>query len=1233
MLVTLNAAGQESHRATELRVPASGKTFLTRLAAANTRIVFTNFLSEAKSLENSLLTAGAGGAAGDFDGDGWCDLYLCGTEKPNALFRNLGNWKFENVTEASGLRGANLLSSGATFEDVDGDRDLDLLVNSIGGGTQLFFNDGKGRFQESTNSGLLRRFGSTSMALADVDGNGTLDLYVANYATTKIEDRPNARFDTKTVDGRIIITAIDGVPTTSPELTNRYFVDAGKVVRERGEPDVLYLNDGHGRFKVVSWTDGSFLDEQGKPWQTPDYDFGLSVMFRDMNGDLAPDIYVCNDLFPPDRIWVNDGRGKFRAMSNLAVRNTCRFSMGIDFADIDRDGYEDFFVVDMLSRNHLNRKVQTVGVFPLFLPIGEIDNRPQYKRNTLFLNRGDGTYAEIAQLAGLEATEWSWMLLFLDVDLDGFEDVLVTTGHIRDSLNADSVGEIMRIRGRRKLTDQEQRDLKKQFYPRLDSSLQAFRNRGDLTFQDAAKDWGFDYVGITESMCLADLDNDGDLDVIVIPLNDATLLYRNEAAAPRVAVRLKGKAPNTRGIGAQIKLFDGAVPMQRQEMISGGRYLAGDDALRVFAAGKSKAMRLEVTWRNGSVSIVSNVQPNHVYEIDEASASRITHHASRIDPLFTDVSQLLNHKHTEHFFPEFDRQPLLGRKLSQLGPGITWADIDKDGWDDLLIGSGMEGQVAAFRNDGKGAFKPITEAPFNQPVPRDTSSLLPWPKSAGLSLLVGSSNYEDALPRGSCAREYDLAAKTVNDRLPPWECSTGPMALADWNGDGVLDLFVGGRALPAKYPEEAFSLLFRGAADKFELDEAGTKQITGANLVSGAVFSDLDGNGSPELVLACDWGPVRVFRYAAGKWQEATGELGLEKFVGWWNSVTTGDFDGDGRLDIVAGNWGRNTKYQSFRAQPLRLLYGDLDGSGTIEGLEAYHDPGAKNWMPWVSVAGAMKAMPWLQERFKTHKAFGMASVADVLGERGKSVRTLDANWLESTVFLNRGAQFEARILPREAQFSPAFGVSVADFDGDGHEDIFLSQNFFAVDGDTSRYDAGRGLWLAGDGKGNFRAVPGQESGITVYGEQRGCAVSDFDGDGRTDLAVTQNGAETKLYRNLKAKPGLRISSGIGAVLRIDNGPAREVHAGSGYWSHDSQVQVMKTGAQLTVRWPGGKTTTTKIPQGAREITVDANQSTATGPRSADTSAFRKAPARPSRDNATAALDSAKALPLSPRSP
>ncbi|PYJ57075.1 MAG: hypothetical protein DME24_20250 [Verrucomicrobia bacterium] len=594
-------------RSAQLPVAKSGSTGFMLLPPSVTGIGFTNQLSDTNAALNQIRLNGSGVAAGDLDGDGRVDLYFCGLDNSNVLYRNLGQWKFEDITARAGVACPGQYSTGAVFADIDGDGDVDLLVNALGGGTRLFLNDGQGHFTESTDSGLIRRQGSMSMALADVDGNGTLDLYVANYRTTTIR---STGLDMLNVNGRRMLR---------PQDRDDYVLTPEGLVRERGEPDILYLNEGKGKVRPVSWTGGSFLDEEGKPLASPPRDWGQSVMFRDLDGNGAPDIYVCNDFWSPDRVWINDGRGKFRALSGRALTKTSSFSMGIDFADVNRDGLDDFIVLDMLSADHVRRMSQFSETATASLPngVGTDPERPQVARNTLFLNRGDGTFSEIAFFSRLEATEWSWCPVFLDVDLDGYEDLLITTGYSFDTQDLDADQRINALGP----WPRERVPFKLLMYPPLPLPNKAFRNEHDLTFREVSHEWGFDFKGVSQGMCLCDLDNDGDLDVVVNNMNGAAGLYRNESNAPRVAVRLKGQAPNTQGIGARIWLYGGAVPMQSQEMICGGRYLSGDDPMRVFAAGSlTNEMRIEVRWRNGKRSAVNGVNANRIYEIIEAGA-------------------------------------------------------------------------------------------------------------------------------------------------------------------------------------------------------------------------------------------------------------------------------------------------------------------------------------------------------------------------------------------------------------------------------------------------------------------------------------------------------------------------------------------------------------------------------------------------------------------------------------
>jgi enediyne biosynthesis protein E4 len=1171
------------------------------ILAASSGISFKNELSNQRSLERRGLLSGSGVAAGDVDGDGRCDLYFCGLDSSNILYRNLGNWKFEASPPTGGIDCQNTDSTAAAFADIDGDSDLDLIVTASGNGTRLFLNNGSGTFKEATQeAGLSSNLGSMSMALADIDGDQDLDLYVANFRPTTIMDEATTRFSGKNINGSPTVTHVNGQSTTLPIYTNRFIISPSNKILELGQVDQLFINNGKGKFTERSFTGGQFFDESGSPLKEPPRDWGLAVQMRDFTGDGAPDIYVCNDLYTPDRIWINRGDGSFEAMKRLALRNTSTFSMGSDFADIDRDGDLDFFVVDMLSPDHRKRHVQISMSPPRPNPVGQISNRQQILRNTLQLNLGDNSYAEISQLSGLAATDWSWGPIFLDVDLDGFEDILVTNGQLRDFQNVDQARRMESIRQGKKISIKEFRDLIDS-YPNLATPNFSFRNQGNLKFEDTSKDWGFDSNGISQGMALGDLDNDGDLDVIQNNLLDFPTLLRNNTSASRIRIQLKGISPNTDGIGARIEVIGGPLK-QSQEILGAGRYLSSDEALRTFAGAPQRGpVSINVTWRSGKTTSLSGIPSDSLCEIFESAASpspgKTKNSENPLTPRFADISSHLKHTHKDEPFNDMERQPLLPNRLSQFGPPIAWLDLDADGWDDLVIGAGRGGSLAAFKNNAGQSFTPIQKRLTKIPSARDYTSIIPWGSNRD-ELLVGLSNYEDGVASGDAVSLLNWNQDAVRSVVNASPFSFGSLAAADFDQDGDLDLFVAGRVQATRYPIAVDSFLFENDRGTLKLAHTFSK----LGMVTGVVFSDLNGDGSPELIVAREWNTLKVFSGDLNQVNDVTQQWQLDQLSGWWNGITAGDFNGDGRMDLVATNWGHNHKYELSPTRPLKLYYGDLDQNGILDFVESYQHAPSGQELPIRSLRTVGLAIPMVRQRMRTFQNYANSNVDSIYGPSLRKASSLTANHLGHTLFLNQGSSFTSKLLSPLSQLAPAFGIAVADFDSDGKEDLFLSQNFFATSPGTHRYDAGRGLILKGLGNGSFSPIPHHESGIAIYGEQRASAVADFNHDGRPDLAVSQNGAQSKLFVNQSKNRGLRITlkgseenqAAIGAQLRLQNadgnGPTREIHSGAGWLSVDSPTQVLTPllgETKLWVRWPDGKETQTPLPSGNSSFTVD----------------------------------------------
>lgn len=1190
----------------------------TTMDRNQTGINFQNSASDSILLGNRMFAQGGGVSLGDVDGDGLPDVFLAHTEGCSALYRNLGHWKFEDITNAAGVGACTRRSTGSALADIDGDGDLDLILLTTTGPNAIFLNDGHAKFTEHRDLGLdTTGRGATTVTMADVAGDGHLSLFIANYKPYSVDDTIPPQL-------RAFNQMVREIAPKKFEIVEAHRKDYKLVVRpdmgglrmtQRAEPDEFYTNDGKGHFtRSAMMGSDRFLDATGKQFTEEFESFGLTAKFVDLNGDGAPDLYVANDFEDLDQIWYNDGKGNFRLADWTVQREMSNSAMGIDVADVNGDGLPDIFETDMLSNDARRLKTQMPTHTALQKNIGEGELQLQMQRNSLFINRGDGTFAEAASSAGVNASGWSWGTVFMDVDLDGWQDILIANGHMWDIMDAD-VQEGLQNR----LNSIPYRKLRWEF-PSLKLKNVAFRNKGNLTFEDASASWHFGTEDdISHGIATADLDGDGDLDVVINRLGAPALVMRNDATAPRVSVRLRGEGANTQAVGAKVTLYNGAIPIQVREVVVGGLYLSHSDYAMSFAMGKSDSARLVVDWRDGRQTTIARVQPNRAYEISQKGAavkntlgvtSTVAAGAApgTDSALFRDVTaQLGGHTHTEDTFDDWDRQFLLPNALSQSGPGVTWYDVDRDGAEDLVVGTGKGGRVAVFRNvQGK----LVPQSPSGPVAPDDYTSVLGMSANGATRLLTGVATWQlrtdSAMMAQPAAVSINLTrgvlATTAQPAVGSHQSSTGPLALGDYDNDGALDLFVGSRALPMRYPIPASSGLFRNVNGSFVLDTVNSAVLREIGMVTSAMFADINGDGHADLVLSRDWNSiVLLLNDGHGKLQIAPDSWGLSRWTSEWNGVAAGDLNGDGKLDLVATSWGRNTGVVVDSTRPLTMTYGAFGAGGELEMLLAQADVRTGNLLPLNSYPRVRMAVAGAVTRVGNFASYADASLGTLLGPAMAATKQISVRSLDHMVFINRGDHFEASPLPAESQLAPAFASAIADFDGDGNEDVFLAQNFFPSVIGSPRYDAGRSILLHGDGKGALTAVPGQRSGLIVYGDQRGAAYSDFNGDGRIDLAVSQNGAATKLFENRGAKAGLRVRikgpatnpDGIGTQLRVmygaTMGPVREVQTSAGYWSQNGAVQVFGlsgTPTEIWVRWPGGSEKKVPVPAGAREVVI-----------------------------------------------
>jgi hypothetical protein len=1022
------------------------QTLFASLPPEVTGVTFVNHLPEdsAFNILNYLGYYNGGGvAAGDVDNDGLPDLYFTSNLGSNHLYKNLGNFRFVDITSKAGVADSVGWKTGVTMSDVNGDGRLDIFVSGVTylgmhGRNVLYVNNGDGTFTDRTRAYGLEFAGySTQAVFFDYDGDGDLDMYLLNYSAHSER-------------------GLSAHPQREP--------------RHPRAGDRLYRNDG-SRFVDVSEHARIYGGVEG---------YGLGVVASDLDMDGCPDLYIANDFQENDFLYYNNCDGTFTESITTATGHTSHASMGVDAADFDNDGRPDLVVLDMLpEREDILKTSENAEGYDIEQLKRRAGYHAQYARNTLQLNRGKRRFSEIGQLAGVAATDWSWAPLFADLDNDGLKDLFVTNGIYRRPNDLDYMNY-----GGNEASKASNRML--EIMPQVPLSKYAFHNNGDLTFTNEARAWGLAQAGFSTGAAYVDLDNDGALDLVVNNVNAPASIYRNRAREigtnHYLDVVLRGSGANTGGIGAKVM----ADHQLLEEFPTRGFQSSVDPRLHFGLGVSTRVDSLVVIWPDRRFQVLTNVAADQTVTLSQNDAAgRYTFTARATAPMFVDITDRfpLDYRHQENTsFFDYDREPLMPHLLSTEGPALAVGDVNGDGLDDFFVGGAKWQAGKLFLQQPNGAFRALNEPAFHaDSVSEDVDAAFfdaDGDGSLDLYVVSGGNEFWEGEPLRDRLYINDGHGNFRRDReaLPDFEHNGACVVPGDFNGDGHIDLFVGSRVVARQYGVTPRSYLLENDG-KGHFRDVADSQLAFAGMVTAAAWLGQD------LVVVGEWMPVQLFRRENGHLVKTE----LAGSNGWWNSVQAVDLNGDGRLDLVLGNRGLNSYIRATRQEPARLYVHDFFKNGTLEQILTFYKHGVS--YPIAGRDELVKLLPQLRSRYPSYKSFGASRIEDIFpkSELG-AAQVLEADMFASAVALNRGngpPQFELRPLPTEAQFAPIYAWLAGDFDADGHTDLIAAGNFYGVTPVQGRYDASYGLLLRGDGTGNFAAADMETSGLLIDGQAR----------------------------------------------------------------------------------------------------------------------------------------------------